>query len=70
MRHFLIAMLLLFFLPAAAQKTTLQGRVLDQDDRGPLPFASVFIKDKPLSTVTNLQGEFDFHFPAAFADLP
>jgi len=66
MRHFLIAMLVLYFLPAAAQKTTLQGRVLDQDDRGPLPFASVFIKNRPVSTVTNLQGEFDFHFPSEY----
>lgn len=66
MRLFLFMLPLLIFFSSQAQKTTLQGRVLDQEDRTPLPFASVFIKGKSVSTVTNLQGEFDFHFPSEF----
>ena len=44
-----------------AQKITLSARVQDNVNSEPLPFASVGIKGKPIGTVTNLQGEFDFH---------
>lgn len=49
-----------------AQKITLSARVQDNVNSEPLPFASVGIKGKPIGTVTNLQGEFDFHFPVEF----
>ncbi len=51
---------------ANAQKITLSTRVLDKVTSEPLPFASVGIKGKAISTVTNLQGEFDFHIPAEY----
>ena len=51
---------------AEAQKITLSTRVQDKVTSEPLPFASVGIKGKSIGTVTNLRGEFDFHFPAEF----
>jgi hypothetical protein len=49
-----------------AQKITISGKALDRETREPLPFASVGIKGKALGTITNLQGEFDFHFPSEY----
>ena len=49
-----------------AQRITLSTRVQDKVTSEPLPFASVGIKGKSISTVTNLQGEFDFHFPPEY----
>ncbi len=51
---------------AKAQKITFSTRVQDKVTSEPLPFASIGIKGKSIGTVTNLQGEFDFHFPAEF----
>ena len=51
---------------ATAQKITLSTRVQDNLTAEPLPFASVGIKGKSISTVTNLQGEFDFHIPVEY----
>ena len=49
-----------------AQSITLSSRVQDKVTFEPLPFASVGIKGKSISTVTNLQGEFDFHIPPEY----
>ncbi|MEQ9593287.1 MAG: carboxypeptidase-like regulatory domain-containing protein [Cyclobacteriaceae bacterium] len=46
-----------------AQSITISGQVIDMESKEPLPFASIGIKDKSLGTITNLQGEFDFHVP-------
>jgi len=58
-------LLLCFFIAfcAQAQKITLSARVQDNTTGEPLPFASVGIKGKSTGTITNLQGDFDFHFP-------
>ena len=57
---------LFFCLPgfSPAQRITVSGKVLDKATREPLPFASVWIKGKTIGTITNIQGEFDFHLPA------
>lgn len=44
------------------QNLTISSKAVDKDTREPLPFATVGIKGKPIGTITNLQGEFDFHF--------
>lgn len=49
-----------------AQHITLSGKVIDKETGEPLPFASVSIQGKSESTVTNLQGEFDFHLAETF----
>jgi hypothetical protein len=48
------------------QNLTVSSKAVDKDTREPLPFASVGIKGKPIGTITNLQGEFDFHFPQQY----
>lgn len=45
------------------QNITLSSKAVDKETKEPLPFASVGIKGKPIGTITNLQGDFDFHFP-------
>lgn len=57
-----------FFIPiyTQAQNITISAKVQDNVNSEALPFASVGIKGKPIGTVTNIQGEFDFHFPAEF----
>lgn len=49
-----------------AQNITISGKVQDRATGEVLLFASVGIKDKSISTITNLQGEFDFHLPEAY----
>lgn len=51
---------------STGQSLTISGKVQDRATQEVLPFASVGIKDKPISTITNLQGEFDFHLPAEY----
>lgn len=51
---------------AVAQKITISGKAIDKETKEPLVFASIGIKGKPIGTITNLQGEFDFHFPAEY----
>lgn len=67
MRAFFI-ILTCFLIPfcSTAQNITISAKVQDNVTSEPLPFASVGIKGKTLGTVTNLQGEFDFHFPLEF----
>lgn len=58
-----IALLSFLALQGWAQKITVSGVAVDKETREPLPFASVGIKGKSIGTITNLQGEFDFHIP-------
>jgi len=58
--------LLLVLGAVQAQKITISSRVLDKKTKEPLIFASVWIKGKPIGTITNLQGEFDFHIPEEY----
>ncbi len=44
---------------------TLTGKVVMAGSRMPLSFASISIKNAPLGTVTNADGEFEFHVPAS-----
>ena len=66
MRDLLLIFSLLIVFSAQAQKITLSATVQDNQSQEPLPFASVGIKGKSIGTITNLQGQFDFHFPAEF----
>lgn len=62
--------ILILFTPilVSAQKTTVSARVIDKESKEALVFATIGIKNKPIGTISNLQGEFDFHFPAEYAD--
>lgn len=45
-----------------AQHLTISAKVVDQETEEPLSFASVGIKGVAIGTISNNQGEFDFHF--------
>lgn len=69
MRFLILAWLaFLVIFSSQGQNLTISGRVIDKETKEPLPFASIGIKGKPIGTITNLQGEFDFHFPAEYRD--
>lgn len=68
MRVGLFLCFLIFFHFSVAQNLTITSTAVDIETGEDLPFASVGIKGKSIGTVTNLQGEFDFHFPAEFKD--
>jgi hypothetical protein len=68
----LIFVMLMVFLPVgdlAAQETiTISGKVLDDQTKDPLSFASLAIPAGLIGTVTNADGEFDFTIPSKYAD--
>src|SRR5574339_732744 len=66
MRLFLALALCFSWLIASAQNITISGKVTDRSTGEPLPFASVGIKGQLISSITNLEGEFDFHLPAEY----
>jgi len=66
MRVLLLFAASLLFFGAYGQKLTLSARVLDNETQEPLTYASIGIKGKPIGTISNLNGEFDFHFPSEY----
>ncbi|MBL7871247.1 MAG: carboxypeptidase-like regulatory domain-containing protein [Cyclobacteriaceae bacterium] len=63
--RYLFSVYVLLLLPFClqGQKITLSGTAIDKETKEPLPFATIGIKGKSIGTITNLQGEFDFHIP-------
>ncbi len=55
------------FIADAQNPITLKGKVTDIDSKEPLPYASISIKGKPIGTVTNADGEFEFHLQTQYA---
>ena len=57
--------LLFVFISVAgwSQNLTISAKVQDAETKEMLGFASVGIKGVPIGTISNAQGEFDFHFP-------
>lgn len=66
MRYLLLIFSLLTVFSVQAQNITVSATVQDSQSQEPLPFASVGIKGKSIGTITNLQGQFDFHFPSEY----
>ncbi len=66
MRAVILAICLVYSLPGWSQQLTISGKVQDIETGEPLEFASIGIRGKSAGTVTNLQGEFDFHFPEEY----
>ncbi|MEO7992370.1 MAG: carboxypeptidase-like regulatory domain-containing protein [Chryseolinea sp.] len=62
MRLFIL-LLLFLSVNALAQKITVSAKLKDRITGEPLPFASIGLKTKPIGTISNAQGEFDFHIP-------
>jgi hypothetical protein len=64
---------ILFFLSSSTSacsqdSITISGRIIDKETEEPLTFASISIKGKYISTVSNLLGEFDFHIPREYSN--
>ncbi len=63
-----IGLLLLGWVTLRAQSTrTIQGKVIDGETGKPVAYASVGVQGKPVGTIANEGGEFEFHLPAAYA---
>lgn len=65
-KRFLFLILLGISFASQSQQLTISGKAIDKETREPLVFASVGIKNRPIGTITNLQGEFDFHLPSNY----
>jgi hypothetical protein len=61
-----LCVLCIAYFISKGQSLTISGRVSDKSTGEPLPFATVGIKGKSIGSITNLQGEFDFHLPAEY----
>lgn len=62
-----LVFLLLLCSGAFGQTFTISSKALDRETKEPLPYASVGLKGQAIGTITNLDGEFDFHFPSSLA---
>jgi hypothetical protein len=62
-------LLILLFTPAVValgQDITVSATVVDKETNEPLGYASVGLKSVPIGTISNEEGEFDFHMPAEY----
>lgn len=66
-RKFLILWGIFFFLAVHQlfSQTTivLKGQLLDAETKAPLPYASVYLKNETIGTISNTEGHFVFHIP-------
>jgi CarboxypepD_reg-like domain len=46
--------------------TSIKGRLIDEQSKEPIPYASIYIKGKSIGTTTNGEGKFLFHVPSGF----
>ncbi len=58
-----LGIILLFAFAGLAQNETitLSGQLLDKETAEPIPYASIYLKEKPIGTTTNEDGYFVFH---------
>lgn len=69
MRLYILFIFIILSNFAHAQKTiTITGKLVDAETEEPIIFASVGIEGKSVSTVSNTEGEFDFHIPYIYKD--
>ncbi len=68
LRKWVLPIVCYFFLSLSleAQTITISAKVVDRETKDPLSFVSVGLKNRSIGTISNLQGEFDFHIPLAF----
>ena len=60
---FLLLFISLPFFGFSQSKGAISGVVFDKDNNEPLPFASITLKNHPIGTLSNENGEFDFYIP-------
>lgn len=54
------------FFALGQSSITISGKILDKETNEPLIFASIGVRGKPIATVSNSIGEFDFHIPSNY----
>lgn len=64
-RQFLLlsALMLASLCSYAQVPNAISGTILNKDNQEPLPYASIRLKNHPIGTVSNDEGEFDFYIP-------
>lgn len=60
----LLLMIAPFF--GLAQDITVSATIVDKETNEPLGYASVGLKSAPIGTISNADGQFDFHMPAGY----
>lgn len=63
-----VLMMVLFSNTKAQENIILTGKVLDEKSNEPLAFASIRVACKPVGTVTNANGEFDFYLDDKYSN--
>ncbi|MEM9832644.1 MAG: carboxypeptidase-like regulatory domain-containing protein [Bacteroidota bacterium] len=63
-----ICLTIVSFCLTAQDFISVTGKVTDANTEQPLPFCSVYIKGKPIGTVTNSEGEFKLNIPKSFRE--
>ena len=66
MRIILSILFLLVIRTLVAQDITISGKVIDAETKEVLSFSSVWVKGKTIGTISNAEGDFDFHIPEEF----
>lgn len=66
MNKVLIFLILLSSGSVSAQTIGISAKVIDKETKEPLIFATVGILGKPIGTISNMQGDFDFYFPSEY----
>ncbi|MGC1243179.1 MAG: carboxypeptidase-like regulatory domain-containing protein [Chryseosolibacter sp.] len=51
---------------SSGQDITISAKVLDKETNQPLGYASIGLKSTAIGTISNEEGEFDFHMPAEY----
>ena len=69
MGGFLVGLLTVWASPAAAQQTTIRGRVVDGENNEPLPGVNVSVPGTTTGTATNTQGEYSLRVRASVDTL-
>ena len=60
---FLFLLITLPFIGFSQNKGAISGVIVNKEDNEPLPFASITLKNHPIGTLSNEDGEFDFYIP-------
>ncbi len=60
---FLLVFTSIHFIGFSQSKGAISGVVFNKENNEPLPFASVTLKNYPIGTLSNENGEFDFYIP-------
>ncbi|MGI9532216.1 carboxypeptidase-like regulatory domain-containing protein [Lutimonas sp.] len=60
---FLLILTSLIRVGHAQDTSVITGQIINGEDKEPLPFASIRLKNHPIGTISNENGDFDFYIP-------